>query len=140
MSVEGPLARHPSHVTGRILGGMSEDLPVEADIKNAGAENAGTGEKPATTGTLITAIVLYTAARLALVVAIAAVIFFVGKAAGVDVPLVVAAVFGVLIALPVGMVAFKTLRLRVNDQITRIDAARSARHDELQSRLRGDSE
>lgn len=112
---------------------MSEDLPAEADTKNTGA-------KPATTGTLITAIVLYTAARLALVVVIAAVIFYVGKAVGVDVPLVVAAVFGVLIALPVGMVAFKTLRLRVNDQITRIDAARSARHDELQSRLRGDSE
>ncbi len=89
-------------------------------------------------GTLITAIALYTAARLALVVVIAALIFFVGRLVDVQVPLVVAAVFGVLIALPVGMVAFKSLRLRVNDQIARIDAARSARHDELQSRLRGD--
>ncbi|GED99678.1 hypothetical protein nbrc107696_01250 [Gordonia spumicola] len=134
MSVEGPLADVPLHVRARILGVMSNEIPAD----EAPAATDG-GDKPATTGTLIVAIALYTAARLALVVVIAAIIFFVGKAAGVDVPLVVAAVFGVLIALPVGMVAFKTLRLRVNDQITRIDAARSARHDELQARLRGDS-
>ena len=93
---------------------------------------------PATMGSLIGAVALYTAARLALVVVLAAIIFFVGKLFGVDVPVLVAAVFGVLIALPLGMVAFKSMRLRVNDQIARIDADRAARHADLQSRLRGD--
>ncbi|MGO3328068.1 DUF4229 domain-containing protein [Gordonia sp. (in: high G+C Gram-positive bacteria)] len=95
-------------------------------------------DAPATMGTLIVAVLLYTAARLVLVVALAVIIYYVGQAVGVDVPVLVAAVFGVLIALPLGMVLFKTLRLRVNDQIARVDAERSARQADIQSRLRGD--
>lgn len=91
-------------------------------------------------GTLVVAVLMYTAARLILVVALAAVIYFVGKLVGVDVPVLVAAVFGVLIALPLGMVLFKTLRLRVNDQIARVDAERSARQADIKSRLRGGDE
>ncbi|MCF8589668.1 DUF4229 domain-containing protein [Gordonia sp. HY285] len=108
---------------------MSEDRAVTTPAND---------EAPATMGTLVVAVLLYTAARLVLVVAIAAVIFYVAKAVSVDVPLVVAAVFGVLIALPLGMVLFKSLRLRVNDQIARVDAERSARRDDIASRLRGD--
>ncbi|WLP93041.1 DUF4229 domain-containing protein [Gordonia sp. NB41Y] len=88
-------------------------------------------------GDLTLSIALYTVARLVLVVALAAIIWGVGKLAGVDVPLLVAAVFGVLIALPMGMVVFKKLRVRVNNQIAIVDGQRRARHEDLQSRLRG---
>ena len=117
------------YAQARILEPMSEDRAVTTPAND---------EAPATMGTLVVAVLLYTAARLVLVVAIAAVIFYVAKAVSVDVPLVVAAVFGVLIALPLGMVLFKSLRLRVNDQIARVDAERSARRDDIASRLRGD--
>ncbi|MGB3697134.1 MAG: DUF4229 domain-containing protein [Gordonia sp. (in: high G+C Gram-positive bacteria)] len=92
----------------------------------------------ATTATLIVAVLLYSLARLALVVVLAAAIVFGAKAVGVEVPLLVAAVFGVLIALPLGLVLFKSLRLRVNDQIAQVDARRSQQRDDLQARLRGE--
>ncbi|MGP3705974.1 DUF4229 domain-containing protein [Gordonia paraffinivorans] len=79
----------------------------------------------------------YTVARMLLVVVVAAVILFGGRAVGVDVPFIVAAVFGVLIALPLGMFLFKSLRLNVNTQIAAIEAQRRARHEDLQARLRG---
>ncbi|QUD81770.1 DUF4229 domain-containing protein [Gordonia polyisoprenivorans] len=88
-------------------------------------------------GSLLASIGLYTLARLVLVVVVAAIIIGIGKLAGVNVPLLVAAVFGVLIALPLGMVVFKSLRTRVNTQISAVDEQRRKRHDELQSKLRG---
>ena len=88
--------------------------------------------------TLAGAVALYTIARLALVVVIALVISFGAKIVGVEVPVLVAAVFAVLIALPLGMVVFKSLRLRVNDQIARVDEQRAAQRTDLQARLRGE--
>ncbi len=88
-------------------------------------------------GSLLASIGLYTLARLVLVVVVAAIIIGIGKLAGVNVPLLVAAVFGVLIALPLGMVVFKSLRTRVNTQISAVDEQRRKRHDDLQSKLRG---
>lgn len=85
---------------------------------------------------MIGSLVLYTLARIALVIVIATVIFFVGRIF-VEVPVIVAAMFGILIALPLGMFLFKPLRLRVNAQVAAIDADRQKRRDELQSRLRG---
>lgn len=87
-------------------------------------------------GTMIGSLVLYTLARLVLVIAIATVIYFVGGLF-VQVPVIVAAMFGVLIALPLGMFLFKPLRLRVNEQVAAIDAERRKSRDELESRLRG---
>ncbi|MGV9713279.1 DUF4229 domain-containing protein [Gordonia sp. NPDC003424] len=92
-----------------------------------------------TAGSVAVSVALYTVARLVLVVVVAAVIMGVAALVGVKVPLLVAAVFGVLIALPLGMVLFKSLRLRVNRQIATLDEERRKRHDDLQSRLRGES-
>ena len=94
-------------------------------------------QKQVGAGSLAYSIGLYTIARLGLVVVIAAIIIGIGKLAGVNVPTLVAAVFGVLIALPLGMVLFKKLRLRVNAQISAVDAQRRSRHDDLQAKLRG---
>ncbi|MFW0795259.1 DUF4229 domain-containing protein [Gordonia sp. CPCC 205515] len=96
-------------------------------------------ENKVTGANVAVSVALYTVARLLLVVVIAAVIMGVAGLFGVSVPLLVAAVFGVLIALPLGMVVFKPLRLRVNRQIAAVDEDRRKRHDDLQSRLRGQS-
>ncbi|MFT3716844.1 MAG: DUF4229 domain-containing protein [Gordonia sp. (in: high G+C Gram-positive bacteria)] len=94
----------------------------------------------ASVGSLIGWLAAYTVVRLGLVVAIAAAIIGVGLLFGVKVPILIAAVFGVLIALPIGMVAFKGLRNKVNEQIAGVDAQRAARRDDLHARLRGDDE
>lgn len=93
---------------------------------------------PATTRSLILAVVLYSIARIALVAVLAFAIYCIGLAFGVTVPPIIAAAFGVLIALPLSLVVFKPLRLRVNDQIAQVDARRSAQRDDLQARLRGE--
>ncbi|MFW0788654.1 DUF4229 domain-containing protein [Gordonia sp. CPCC 205333] len=100
------------------------------------SEKTSTDQPAPSVATMIGSLVLYTLARIILVIVIATVIFFVGRIF-VEVPVIVAAMFGVLIALPLGMFLFKPLRLRVNAQVAAIDADRAKRRDELQSRLRG---
>ena len=95
------------------------------------------GQRGVGMGDLVVSILLYTVARLLLVVVVAAIIMGIGALAGVTVPLLVAAVFGVLIALPLGMVLFKKLRVRVNTQIAAVDSERRRKHEDLQTRLRG---
>ena len=93
---------------------------------------------PVSTGLpgLLAAIAAYTGARLVLVVLIAAAIMGIGSLAGQTVPLIVAAAFGVLIALPLGLLLFKSLRVNLNARITAHYAERSRRREELQGRLR----
>ncbi|MCZ4536617.1 DUF4229 domain-containing protein [Gordonia terrae] len=88
--------------------------------------------------TLAFALFAYTFARLLLVTAVVVIIMVGGNLVGVEVPFLVAAVFGVLIALPLGMVLFKTLRLKVNSEIATLEAGRRSKHDDLQARLRGE--
>lgn len=89
-------------------------------------------------GTLARLLALYTLARLGLVVLIAGLIFGGGTVAGVTVPLPVAALFAVVIALPLSMILFKSLRIRVNEQIAAVDAQRRADREDLRSKLRGE--
>ena len=83
---------------------------------------------------------LYTIARLGLVVVIAAVILGVGWLLGVAVPVLVALVFAVLIALPLSLVLFKSLRIRVNESIAAVDEKRRRDKAELRAKLRGEQE
>ncbi len=89
-------------------------------------------------GKLARSLALYTLARLGLVVVIAGLIFGGGAVVGVTVPLPVAALFAVVIALPLSMVLFKSLRTGVNEQIAVVDAQRRRDRDDLRSKLRGD--
>jgi hypothetical protein len=84
-------------------------------------------------------LVLFTGARIALVIALAAGIYLIGQAVGIDVPILVAAFFAVIIALPLGMLLFKGLRDRVNVGIATVDAGRKAQRENLTSRLRGEN-
>jgi len=103
------------------------------------AHNEGnTAAGAVTTGTLVRDVVLYSVARLGLVVVLAVVILFGGKAFGVDVPLVVAALFAVLIALPLSLVLFAKLRKKVNLDISVVDEKRRADKADLHAKLRGE--
>lgn len=88
--------------------------------------------------TLAVSLFAYTFARLLLVAAFVVIIMVGGNLVDVEVPFLVAAVFGVLIALPLGMVLFKSLRLKVNREIAALEAGRRSKHDDLQARLRGE--
>ncbi|MGW0043763.1 DUF4229 domain-containing protein [Rhodococcus sp. NPDC003348] len=93
---------------------------------------------PNAKGKLARDLALYTVARLGLVVALAAVILGGSRLVGVDVPLLVALIFAVLIALPLSLVLFKSLRTRVNQQIAVVDEQRRKDRDDLRSKLRGE--
>lgn len=100
-------------------------------------DQGGSPAKKATVGSLIGWIVAYTVARIALILVITGIIIAIGLLVGVKVWIVAALAFAVVIAIPLGMVVFKSLRLKVNAQIAEIDADRAARKADLQSRLSG---
>ena len=83
-------------------------------------------------------LLIFTVARIALVIALAGGIYLLGRAVGVDVPILVAAFFAVIIALPLGMILFRGLRDRVNVGIATVDAGRKAQRENLNARLRGE--
>lgn len=80
----------------------------------------------------------YAAARLALVAAVTAVILGAGRLLGVAVPVVVALLFAIVIALPLGMWMFTPLRRRATASIAEVDARRRRDRDQLRARLRGE--
>jgi hypothetical protein len=83
---------------------------------------------------------LYTLARFGLVIVLAAVILGVGAIVDVDIPLLVALIFAVVIALPLSLVLFKKLRIRVNESIADVDEKRRRDKADLRAKLRGDEE
>ncbi|MFT3901029.1 MAG: DUF4229 domain-containing protein [Gordonia sp. (in: high G+C Gram-positive bacteria)] len=86
---------------------------------------------------LIGALLAYVGARLLLVALVTAAIMGIGSLVNQTVPLIVAVAFGFVIAFPIGMVLFKSLRTNVNTRIAEYDEARARRRDDLQGRLRG---
>jgi len=87
---------------------------------------------------LIRDVALYSVARLALVVALTLLILYLPRIFGVEIPLLVAALFAVLIALPVSLVLFSSLRRRVNEGIAAVDERRRSERADLENRLRGE--
>jgi hypothetical protein len=86
-------------------------------------------------------VLAYVAARLVLVGAVAAVILGVGHLLGVrDFPVVVALLFAIVVALPLGIWLFAPLRRRATESIATLDARRRSDREQLQSRLRGKSD
>lgn len=90
------------------------------------------------TGRLVLDVVLYTVARLVMVAALTAAIFFGARLLGVDAPLVVAMLFAIIIALPLGFWLLAPLRRRATAGIARVDERRRRDRDQLRARLRGD--
>ena len=82
---------------------------------------------------------MYILARLLLVVALTAVIYGAGLLLGVrDFPLVVALLFAMVIALPLGIWMFAPLRRRATASIALLDERRRTDREQLQARLRGE--
>ncbi|KAA0919989.1 DUF4229 domain-containing protein [Dietzia sp. ANT_WB102] len=79
--------------------------------------------------------VFYTIVRLLLVVALTLLIIGVGNLAGVQVPVLVAAIIAVLIALPLSMVLFSRMRAEINSDIAAVDAGRREKRDDLRRRM-----
>ena len=88
---------------------------------------------------LVLDLLAYVLARLLLVVVLTAVIFGGAHLIGVQqVPLIVALLFALVIALPVGIWAFAPLRRRANASIAALDERRRTDRERLQARLRGE--
>lgn len=97
-------------------------------------------EAARSTGRMMLDVVMYTLARLALVVALTAVIFFGARLVGVQqVPIVVALLFAIVIALPLGIWLLGPLRKRATGSIAVVDERRRSDRDRLQARLRGET-
>ena len=88
---------------------------------------------------LVVDVLTYVLARLLLVVVLTAVIFGAGHLLGVrDFPLVVALLFALVIALPLGIWIFAPLRRRATASIAVFDERRRKDREQLQARLRGE--
>lgn len=116
---------------------METDLLVDGNLGFVNERN--TPPVPtATKGQLFRDVALYSGARLLLVIVIGAVIVGIGLLFGVEIPILVAAVFAVLISLPLSLVLFKSLRIRVNESIAGVDEGRRRARADLQAKLRGE--
>jgi hypothetical protein len=81
----------------------------------------------------------YILARLLLVAVLTAVIYGGGHLLGVrDFPLVVALLFALVIALPLGIWLFAPLRRRATASVALLDERRRRDREQLQARLRGE--
>jgi hypothetical protein len=116
----------------------SSDSRSEGISHTTPADGAKGAVRASGTGTLVRDVALYSLARLGLVVVLALLIIYVPRVFGVEIPLLVAALFAVLIALPVSLVLFKTLRRRVNEGIAAVDERRRNDRADLENRLRGE--
>ncbi len=91
------------------------------------------------TGRMVRDIVVYTLARLGLVAALTAATFFVAQLIGVQIPLAVALLFAIVIALPLGIWLLAPLRRRATAGIAGVDEQRRRDREQLESRLRGEN-
>ncbi|HZQ32269.1 MAG TPA: DUF4229 domain-containing protein [Mycobacterium sp.] len=83
---------------------------------------------------------IYALARLVLAAALAALIYGIARAAGVDdFPIYVAVAFAIVIALPLGIWVFTPLRRRATASIAAFDERRRRDREQLQARLRGET-
>ncbi len=97
----------------------------------------GTEARPA--GRMAVDVGVYLLARLLLVAALTAAIFFGARLLGVaEFPLVIALLFAIVIALPLGIWLFTPLRLRATASIAAVDERRRRDRSDLRARLRGE--
>ena len=96
-------------------------------------------ERPGIAGRAVADILLYAAARLVLVVALAAVICGAVRLLGVhEFPVIVAVLFALVIGMPLGMWLFGPLRRRATTSLEAVTERRRRDREELRARLRGE--
>lgn len=90
-------------------------------------------------GRAVVDVMVYTAARLALVAVLSGVIYGLGRLIGLsDFPPVVAVLLALIIALPLGIWIFTPLRRRANVSLAEAGEQRRRDREQLQARLRGE--
>jgi len=90
-------------------------------------------------GRAVANVLLYVVARLALVAGLTAVIYGIGRALGVhEFPIVVALLFALVIAMPLGIWLFAPLRRRAAAGLDEVTARRRRDREQLRARLRGE--
>ncbi len=90
-------------------------------------------------GRAAASVVLYAAARLALVIALSAAIYATGRLLGLhDFPVVVAVLFALVIAMPLGIWLFGPLRRRATASLEVATERRRRDREQLRARLRGE--
>ncbi|NKZ13898.1 DUF4229 domain-containing protein [Mycolicibacterium septicum] len=87
---------------------------------------------------MVTDVVVYLIARLVLVAVLTGAIYGLGYLVTGDFPVVVALLFAIVIALPLGIWLFRPLRERATASIAVVDERRRKDREQLQARLRGD--
>ena len=86
-------------------------------------------------------VVVYAVARLLLVAVLAGAIVGVGHLLGVrEFPVVVALLFALVIALPLGIWVFAPLRVRATASVAAMSERRRREREQLQARLRGEDD
>lgn len=97
-------------------------------------------EDPRPTSRLLFDVLAYTAARLLLVAALTALIVGAGHLLGVrEFPVVLALLFAIVIALPLGIWLFTPLRQRATASIAVWEERRRSDREQLRARLRGET-
>jgi Protein of unknown function (DUF4229) len=90
-------------------------------------------------GRAAVSVLLYVAARLALVALLTGVIFWTGRGLGLrEFPLVIAMLFALVIAMPLGIWLFGPLRRRATAGLEVATERRRRDRDDLRARLRGE--
>lgn len=104
------------------------------------SDKEAAGDNAAGLARVIRDVVVYTLARLVLVVALTTGIYFAARLIGIhDFPLVISLLFGIVIALPLGIWLLAPLRRRATGSIAVVDERRRRDRDRLQARLRGEN-
>ncbi|OBF09610.1 DUF4229 domain-containing protein [Mycobacterium sp. 852002-10029_SCH5224772] len=108
------------------------DHSTGGPANDAGGERAGNH--------VVVPVLAYMAARLLLAVVLTAVIYGVARLAGItQFPLVVAALFALVIAMPLGIWVFAPLRRRATAALAIAGERRRRERELLQARLHGDA-
>ena len=90
-------------------------------------------------GRAVGSVLLYVLARLALVIALTAAIYGAGRGLGVqEFPVVIALLFALVVAMPLGIWLFAPLRRRATAGIEAATERRRRDREQLQARLRGE--
>ncbi|OBA83442.1 hypothetical protein A9W99_08190 [Mycobacterium sp. 1164966.3] len=104
----------------------------------SGKATGATG--PADRDRVVLDVLLYATARLLLVVVVGAAIYGVARLLGVtEFPIAVAALFALIIAMPLGIWVFSPLRRRATAALAIAGERRRAEREKLRARLRGEA-
>jgi hypothetical protein len=110
--------------------------PSDNSTGDPAAADAGTGAE----GRGLSDVLWYSVARLLLVVVLTGVIYLAARLLGITgFPVAVAALFGLILAMPLGIWLFGRQRRRATAALAVAGERRRAERDQLQARLRGEA-